>query len=137
MSTGGKSEITCPCGHTFKAWIWQSVNVGASPELKASILEGTMNVVECPECGNRFHVETPFLYHDLDAREYVWVYPLASEEEAGRIRSRVAEMWEDVKERMPDNLRGIVERDYRVSVLFGMDALVAHLRQGSERRDGK
>jgi len=128
MSTGGKTEITCACGHTFEGWLWQSANVTASPELGQQVLDGEMNIVTCPSCKRRFHVEVPFLYHDIEAREWIWVYPLDFEQQTGEVHARVGEMWEEVKSKVPPDVRDIFENEYRVIVLFGMDALVLYLR---------
>lgn len=128
MSSGGKASITCDCGKVFEDWIWQSANVTASPELKEKILDGAMNVVECPACGKRFHVEVPFLYHDIDAREYIWVYPRNYEKQSGRVHAQVEEMWEGVKDKVPPEIRERFESEYKVIVLFGMDALVFYLK---------
>jgi hypothetical protein len=128
MSTGGKTEITCGCGHKFEGWLWQSANVTASPELREQVLNGDMNVVRCPSCGKRFHVESPFLYHDIEAREWIWVYPRDYEIESGDVHTRVEEMWEQVKASVSPQVREVFETEYRVIVLFGMDALVYYLR---------
>lgn len=128
MSSGGKVDITCECGHRFKDWLWQSANVTASPELRGKILTGQLNMVTCPSCKRRFHVEVPFLYHDMDAREWIWVYPLQEEQQGGAIREKVQEMWDDLKSKMPDDVRRVFEEEYRVVVLFGMDALVYYLQ---------
>jgi hypothetical protein len=128
MSSGGEMDVACACGHHFKAWLWQSANVTTTPELRASILNGEMNMVRCPSCGSKFHVEVPFLYHDMTAREWIWVYPLSYEQESASVHAKVDEMWEQVTRSMPSDLRQNLEREYRVSVIFGMDALVDHLR---------
>ena len=128
MSTGGKTEITCTCGHTFEGWLWQSANVTASPELRKKVLDGEMNMVRCPACERRFHVEVPFLYHDIEAREWIWVYPRDFEQQTGEVHARVDEMWEEVKSKVPPDVRDIFENEYRVIVLFGMDALVLYIK---------
>jgi hypothetical protein len=135
MSTGGKTSITCECGQVFEGWIWQSANVTASPELKQQVLDGVMNVVECPACGARFHVEVPFLYHDLDAREYIWVYPRSYEQQSSEVHASVQGMWDKVKAKVPPDVRTVFEDEYRVVVVFGMDALVLYLR-GRMLHDG-
>ena len=134
MSTGGKTTLTCGCGHTFEGWLWQSANVTASPELRQQVLDGEMNVVKCPSCERRFHVEVPFLYHDIEAREWIWVYPRDYEQQTGEIHEKVGEMWEDVKRKVPAEVREVFEEEYRVVVLFGMDALVLYLRANRGQR---
>jgi hypothetical protein len=135
MSAGTNTEITCDCGHTFEAWIWQSANATFSPELRQQILDGAMNVVECPACGKRFHVEVPFLYHDMDAKVYVWVYPRHYEKQSGAVHAEVQEMWEKVRRKVAPRIGGAFDDQYEVMVLFGMDALVRYL-SGQTRQDG-
>ncbi len=136
MSTRSKIDVRCECGETFKADIWQSVNVTASPELRDQILNGEMNVVTCPACSRRFHVEIPFLYHDLEGREWIWIYPLSYEKDAFSIYQKVHEMWEDVKRSVPMKIKERFEKEYRVTVLFGMDALVRYLRSKGDGGEG-
>jgi hypothetical protein len=96
--------------------------------LKEKIVSGQLNLVSCPSCGRRFHVEIPFLYHDMAAREWIWVYPLREEQQGGVIRAKVEEMWESLKAKLPEDARQVFEEEYRVLVLFGMDALVYYLQ---------
>jgi len=134
MSTGGNVDITCECGHQFEGWLWQSANVTASPDLRGKILAGQLNLVTCPSCERRFYVEIPFLYHDMAAREWIWVYPLSEEQQGGAIRTKVEDMWESLKSRLPEDARQVFEEEYRVLVLFGMDALVYFL-QGKKMQE--
>lgn len=87
-----------------------------------------MNMVTCPDCGARFHVEIPFLYHDLEAREWIWVYPLAYQKQSFDVSRRVHQMWEEIKQSLPADVRRRFEHEYRVTILFGMDALVYYLK---------
>jgi hypothetical protein len=137
MSTGGEMEVACACGHRFKAWLWQSANVTTNPELRESILDGEMNMVRCPSCGSKFHVEVPFLYHDMSGQEWIWVYPLSHEKDSGSIHARVGEMWDRLTQSMPSDVRENLERQYRVSVMFGMDALVNHLQPSGDSAEGQ
>jgi len=136
MSTGSNMEITCECGYQFEGWLWQSANVTASPDLRGKILAGQLNLVTCPSCERRFYVEIPFLYHDMAAREWIWVYPLREEQQGGDIRDKVQEMWEQLKSTLPEDARRVFEEEYRVLVLFGMDALVYYL-QGKKLQDSR
>ena len=136
MSTGSNMDITCQCGHLFEGWLWQSAKVTASPDLRDKILAGALNLVTCPSCERRFYVEIPFLYHDMVAREWIWVYPLQQEQQGGDVRDKVQEMWEQLKSTLPDDARRVFEEEYRVLVLFGMDALVYYL-QGQQAMESE
>ena len=136
VSTGGETDITCACGNRFRAWLWQSANVTASPELRQRILNGEMNMVRCPSCGSRFHVEVPFLYHDVKAREWIWVYPLSYEAQSGTVCQKVLEMWDELKSSLPPEVQNRFDNEYRVNVLFGMDALVHYLHSTGDDNGG-
>jgi hypothetical protein len=127
VSRGSETDIKCACGSTFKAWVWQSANVTLMPELRQAILAGTMNVVTCPSCGDRFYVEVPFLYNDIARREWIWVYPAGYSAQAGDVAAEVEAMWERIGSTMPPEVRQTIETSYKTMVLFGMDALVRHL----------
>ena len=43
-------EVVCECGQRFNAKVWHLVDLGQNPELRETILEGKLNVVECPKC---------------------------------------------------------------------------------------
>jgi CpXC motif protein len=80
-------SLTCPlCAQVFSATIWQSVNVTLSPELKAQILDGTLNEPRCPRCGCAVARSEPLLYHDMEKGLMFYVIPIA--DEAGRNRAQ-------------------------------------------------
>ncbi len=138
MSTRSEIDVKCQCGETFKATVWQSVNATASPDLRKMILDGNMNMVTCPGCGTRFHVEIPFLYHDLEAKEWIWVYPVSYEKQSFDVYRKVHQMWEEIKQSMPLEIRKRFAQEYKVTVLFGMDALVYYLqsKEKEQQKDG-
>jgi hypothetical protein len=134
VSSGDRMDITCACGEVFEAVIWQSANVKVSPQLRDAIVNGTMNVVTCPACGARFHVEVPLLYHDPENHEWIWVYPARYDVEAGQVAAEVEEMWNRIASTMPPDLRQTIETTYKIRLLFGMDALVAHLKAQNQEQ---
>ncbi len=120
--------VTCACGHVFKADLYQSANVTLNPELMKQILTGGMNVVVCPSCGACFHVEMPFLYHDMRKGEMIWVYPAARAADRAAVDEEVRKKWAELKRSMPPEVRDKLEGHYgAVKVVFGMDALVEHI----------
>lgn len=124
-------DVTCACGHTFKAELYQSANVTLNPDLLKRILSGEMNVVACPSCGCRFHVEVPFLYHDMAGGEMIWVYPLRGSVDEAAAQEEVRKKWEELKKTMPGEVRHTLDERYAgVKIVFGMDALVEHIMAG-------
>ena len=61
-----KSGICPHCGKRFEAKQYVSVNVQISPELKKSVLDGTIFDVECPHCQTITKHVVPILYHDME-----------------------------------------------------------------------
>jgi hypothetical protein len=128
MSSAAEMDVTCACGHVFRAELYQSANVTLNPDLTRLILTGEMNVVTCPSCGSRFHVEMPFLYHDMSKGEMIWVYPAARAADRAAVDEEVRKKWAELKRSMPPEVRERLEWHYQaVMVLFGMDALVEHI----------
>lgn len=60
-----QTQITCPrCRTPYVADVHQIVDVGQQPEMKAMLLNGYLNVAQCPACGAVTQVATAMLYHD-------------------------------------------------------------------------
>ncbi|MGD9141753.1 MAG: CpXC domain-containing protein [bacterium] len=128
MSSLSEMDVTCACGHVFKAMLHQSANVTLNPDLRKTILTGEMNVVTCPSCGAHFHVEMPFLYHDMVRGEMVWVYPVARVADRAAVDEEVRKRWAELKRSMPPEVRERLAEHYQaVKVVFGMDELVEHI----------
>jgi hypothetical protein len=70
-------RFACPCGATFTATIYQVVNVTLEPRLLYRLLEGTLNVAECPNCGRKAEAAQPFFYHDMQRSLFAYVHPSA------------------------------------------------------------
>jgi hypothetical protein len=128
MSKPSEMNVTCACGRSFAAPLYQSANITIDPDLLKAILTGEMNVVTCPSCGSRFHVEVPFLYHDMSRGEMIWVYPLSRAADRAGVEEDIRRKWTELKRSMPPEVRERLEEHYRtVKVVFGMDALVDHV----------
>ena len=70
----------------------------------------------------------PFLYHDMDRGEMIWVYPMARATDRASVDEEVRKKWHQLKESMPPEVRQVLEERYGpVRILFGMDALIEHI----------
>lgn len=59
------NQIQCPrCQTPFTAEIHQVIDAGQNPQLKYELLNGTLNLFVCPNCGTSGQMATPLLYHD-------------------------------------------------------------------------
>lgn len=60
-----RARINCPnCKQPILADIQQIFDVGEDPELKARLLSGMFNFVQCPVCGYQGNLASPIIYHD-------------------------------------------------------------------------
>jgi hypothetical protein len=67
MSSQHFEKITCPkCQKDSEFVMYDSVNVSLDPEDKEKIIDGSLFLFKCPECGAEVHVEYGVLYHDMD-----------------------------------------------------------------------
>lgn len=89
MSKPIRRSLTCPSGHNFDAEVFRSANVTLHPDLKEEIRSGRFNRVRCPSCGQEVAAEVPFLYHDMDAGQRIWVYPASSADQSEAIREKI------------------------------------------------
>lgn len=68
------SRVTCPaCGSQFQAPVEQILDTQEDPSAKRRVINGVVNVGECPHCGTRSAFNLPFLYHDRE-KELALVY---------------------------------------------------------------
>ena len=87
-----KREIQCLCGAYFEATLYTSVNVQLNPVLKEELLDGRLNLVTCSECGREQHVEIPLLYHDMERRIAIQVFPEERKDQAAEIVKEAEDM---------------------------------------------
>jgi hypothetical protein len=122
VSSRGRYPLTCACGASFEADLWDSLNVTLDPDLKEQLLAGKVNVVTCPECGAEAFVEKDLLYHDLERRIMILMVPEQRRGEEDLVR----EQWETTQQRIfgatpgddPEALR------LRTAIVFGLAELV-------------
>ncbi|MDP6627925.1 MAG: CpXC domain-containing protein [Methanopyri archaeon] len=119
MSTFCEYEFQCECGATFKAKLWESVNVTKDPDLRQLVLDGQLNVVTCPECQIAERIEKVFLYHDMDRGILAFVYPEGKGEEW---KSEDEDAIKQVTAFL-ESLRGEDGVSSEVKVVFGLEAL--------------
>jgi len=71
------NQIQCPrCQTVFTAEIHQVIDVGQNPQLKYELLNGTLNLFVCPNCGTSGQMATPLLYHDPEHEMFMVHVPM-------------------------------------------------------------
>ncbi len=69
MSVNSKQNVKCPnCGQLSDVTVWNAITVKDSPDLKADLLAGKINMFRCGSCGHTALMPTHLLYHDEDKR---------------------------------------------------------------------
>ncbi len=64
-------QLTCSCGHVFRADLLRVIDLTSHPELLDSLLDERLNLVRCPACGREFAAEQPVCVHDPRTECYV------------------------------------------------------------------
>jgi len=75
MPRSTEMTFTCPCSTEFTATVYQVVNVTLEPRLLYRLLEGTLNVAVCPNCGRAAEAGQGFFYHDIGRGLFAYVHP--------------------------------------------------------------
>ena len=71
-----QATVTCShCGAKKELTVPTLVNVGADPQLKPLVRDGSLFLWECPRCGSRNLATFPLLYHDPSEKLMVWLLP--------------------------------------------------------------
>lgn len=69
-------KIKCPgCGHEINMEIHEFVDVETDPEYKERIMNGSLFLVRCPECGEETLAEYPVMYMDPSKKLTVYLAP--------------------------------------------------------------
>ena len=59
------STVTCSrCGSSYQVPVYRFIDAVAEPELKDSVLNGSLFLRECPKCGCRELLREPLVYRD-------------------------------------------------------------------------
>jgi hypothetical protein len=117
--------LDCPnCGTSNVIRVWDTINAQVSPEAKAGLLRGEVNVFRCRLCEEMITVDKPLLYNDMENKFMVWYFPFESVMN-GAIFSRIT---------ADGQLKGVEyladDPDYVRSIhyVFDMNELVRYIR---------
>jgi hypothetical protein len=127
MSFSSEEEVDCPCGETFSARLWNSVNLKEDPDLRSILLGGSLNVVTCPACSGLVYDERFVLVHDPLNELLMFVHPKARSEERGFLRTS---MIKDAAE--AQSVEGGLKIPYPPVLVFGLDDAVEMIRAEEE-----
>jgi hypothetical protein len=70
-------NLQCPsCGRPFVAAVETVIDPSLDPQAKGKLLNGQLNTVRCPNCGNGVTVASPVLYHDASKELLIAFIPM-------------------------------------------------------------
>lgn len=92
MSINSSKSIRCPsCGQLQEITVWNSITVSDSPDLKADLLAGRVNIFKCISCSHTGLIPTPLLYHDEEKKLMISFSPCDDEQLKSRLFENVRE----------------------------------------------
>lgn len=87
MSLFRTGSIDCPaCAKSLPFQTAYSINADRRPDLRAAILDGSLQRMDCPHCGARFRLDADFTVLDIARGQWLFAAPVA----------RIAE-WDEVE----------------------------------------
>lgn len=76
MSILDTAEIICPqCGTSADVKLVLSINAVRRPDLRAQILDGSFQAVDCPNCGTQMRLPPEFIYLDVQRGQWIAIHP--------------------------------------------------------------
>lgn len=110
MSTNLAKEINCPsCGKSSQTRMWPSIDCADHPEQRERILEESLFIWECPDCGYQMQLVYPCLYHDFSHKLLILLDPNQKEQSLNK-RAIAAEKLEGVRKRIVGTVEELKEK---------------------------
>ena len=76
MSKHHMEKLTCPsCHHDGDFEVWDSINTVLDPEMKENVLNQSIFLYTCPNCGETFRLNYPILYHQMEDLVMIYLVP--------------------------------------------------------------
>ena len=76
MSKHHMEKLTCPsCHHDGDFEVWDSINTVLDPEMKEKVLNQSIFLYTCPNCGETFRLNFPILYHQMEDLVMIYLVP--------------------------------------------------------------
>lgn len=99
-------RTTCPrCNTPAMADVQQLVDVSTDPSLKQRLLNGSLNVMSCPNCGYQGMLSTPIVYHDPEKELLLTYFPPELGLPVNEQEKQVGPMITQVTNRLPPEKR--------------------------------
>ena len=126
MSLNTSKSIRCPsCSSLQEMTVWDSITVKDSPDLKADLLAGKVNIFRCSSCSHSGLMPTPMLYHDEEKKLMISFSPCNDESIRRRLFENICETSKnsgELKNFEEYNLRFVCEYNNLLEKILIFDA---------------
>ena len=76
MSKHHIEKVTCPsCHHEGDFEVWDSINTVLDPAMKEKVLNQSIFLYTCPNCGETFRLNYSTLYHQMEDLVMIYLVP--------------------------------------------------------------
>jgi len=121
-----KYQTQCPnCGQPLVADVTQVVDVGEKPQQKEKLLSGSLNIVQCQQCGFQGQLPVPLVYHDPHEEMLLTFTPpdmnLSMEEREQKLAPLLKKVTENLP---PEERKGYL---FQPQTMMTMDSLVKNV----------
>lgn len=127
MSFASEEEVDCPCGETFTAQLWNSINLKEDPDLRSILIGGELNVNPCPMCKSLTYTERFVLIHDPVNELMVFMHPKAREAEREFLETAMKKDFAEAQD-----VPGSPRIPYPPELHFGLETVVEVIRREEE-----
>lgn len=115
---------TCTkCGHAEETQLAASVNADRRPDLKAEILAGTFQAMECASCGTPIRLPAHLTYIDIERGQWFLVEDTAMLEQWWESEEEATELYEDAFGDAAPAVQREMGEEMQPRLVFGWTAL--------------
>lgn len=101
-----QTQVSCPqCGTNFPTEVHQVVDTRRTPQLKQALLNGQLNVAQCPSCGFQAQLSTLLLFHDPDYEIFMVHVPQQLNLNTEQREQMIGQMAQQVMNSLPQEER--------------------------------
>lgn len=128
----GENVNCAHCGKKLIAEYYASVNVSLDADLKKEVVLEKLNRITCPHCHQEFVLSlNPFVYHDMNRRRYIFVYPKERSNEKEKIEREARDFEKNFSQTFEaaHGQKRASELKIATEIIFGMDTLAFEISQ--------
>lgn len=138
MSLFRSAELACPaCRAPVRVDLVISVSADRRPDLRAAILDGSFQRMNCQACASRYRIDPEFAYIDLARHQYLGVWPVARRRDWSACAERTQADFDLAFGRHADPEAQALGAALVLRVVFGWPALVEKILAGEAGIDDR